>query len=164
MAETAFDFELPGIDGTPLPLSRWRGQVLLVVNTASRCGFTPQYEGLERLWRHYRDRGLVVIGCPCNQFGRQEPAGDAQIQGFCAMEYGVDFPLSAKLQVNGPGAHPLWKWLCASRAGVLGSAAIKWNFTKFLIGRDGRVIDRYAPITPPGELEGHIEHALAATA
>lgn len=161
---SAFDFELPGIDGRPLPLSRWRGQVLLLVNTASRCGFTPQYAGLQRLWQRYRAQGLMVVGCPCNQFGGQEPASDAHILGFCAMEYGVDFPLSAKLQVNGPGAHPLWTWLRAARPGVLGTDAIKWNFTKFLVDRDGQVIDRYAPLTAPGELAGHIEHALAQTA
>ncbi len=156
----ATDFELTALDGTPLPLSAYAGKVLLVVNTASRCGFTPQYAGLERLWRQYAAQGLVVLGCPCDQFGHQEPGDAAAIQAFCSLDYGVSFPMSAKLQVNGTGAHPLWRWLQREKRGALGIAAIKWNFSKFLVGRDGRVIARYAPTARPESLEGDIRAAL----
>jgi glutathione peroxidase len=157
---TAFDFDAVGIDGTPQPLSQYAGKVLLVVNVASRCGFTPQYEGLEALWRQYRDRGLVVLGFPCDQFGHQEPGDEAEIRNFCSLNYEVDFPLFAKVEVNGAGAHPLWRWLKGERAGVLGTEAIKWNFTKFLVGRDGSVIRRYAPTDKPESMAADIGNAL----
>ncbi|WP_433851438.1 glutathione peroxidase [Stenotrophomonas nitritireducens] len=156
----ATDFELTALDGAPLPLAAYAGKVLLVVNTASRCGFTPQYAGLERLWREYATRGLVVLGCPCDQFGHQEPGDAATIQAFCRLDYGVSFPMSAKLQVNGVDAHPLWRWLQREKRGALGIAAIKWNFSKFLVGRDGRVIARYAPTARPESLEDDIRAAL----
>ena len=157
----AFDFTANAIEGHPQPLADYAGQVLLIVNVASRCGFTPQYAGLEQLWQRYRDQGLVVLGFPCNQFGGQEPGADQEIAGFCALNYAVSFPMFAKVEVNGPGAHPLWQWLTAQRAGLLGSRRIKWNFTKFLVGRDGQVLSRHAPMTAPARLEPEIERALA---
>ena len=158
---TAFDFQLVALDGQPLPLATFTGKVLLVVNTASKCGFTPQYAGLEQLWRDYGPQGLVVLGCPCDQFGHQEPGDAAAIQSFCSLDYGVSFPMSAKLKVNGADAHPLWRWLQREKRGALGVAAITWNFSKFLVGRDGRVIARYAPAVRPEALEGDIRAALA---
>jgi len=160
----AYDFEAQQIDGAPAPLARWRGQVLLVVNTASACGFTPQFAGLEALHQAYGPRGLVVLGFPCNQVGRQDPGPNAEIATFCQQNYGVSFPMMAKLEVNGAGAHPLFAWLKAQAPGLLGTRAIKWNFTKFLVGRDGRVIRRYAPRTPPGQLSRDIQAALAEQA
>lgn len=157
---SVFDFELTALDGRPMPLAAFDGRVLLIVNTASKCGFTPQYEGLERLWREYGPRGLVVLGCPCDQFGHQEPGDAAEIGAFCSLTYGVGFPMSAKLRVNGVDAHPLWRWLQREKRGALGIAAIKWNFSKFLVGRDGRVIARYAPTARPESLEGDIRVAL----
>lgn len=157
---TVFDFTLTALDGAPHPLAQHRGQVLLLVNVASRCGFTPQYTGLEQLWQQYRARGLTVIGCPCNQFGSQEPGSAEQIQQFCSLDYPVSFPLSAKLEVNGAGADPLWAWLRREKRGVLGTSRIKWNFTKFLLGRDGQVLQRYAPTAKPDALRGDIELAL----
>ena len=156
----AFEFSAAGIDGQPQALAQYAGKVLLVVNVASRCGFTPQYAGLEQLWRRYRDRGLVVLGFPCDQFGHQEPGDEAQIREFCSLHYDVEFPLFAKVDVNGAAAHPLWRWLKQEKGGVLGTEAIKWNFTKFLVGRDGRVLKRYAPATEPEALAGDIEAAL----
>ena len=156
----AFDFELTALDGARLPLAAFAGKALLIVNTASKCGFTPQYEGLERLWREFGPRGLVVLGCPCDQFGHQEPGDAAEIGAFCSLNYGVSFPISAKLQVNGADAHPLWRWLQREKRGALGIAAIKWNFSKFLVGRDGRVIARYAPTARPESLEDDIRAAL----
>ncbi|WP_282275436.1 glutathione peroxidase [Stenotrophomonas sp. PS02297] len=156
----AFDFELTALDGARLPLAAFAGKALLIVNTASKCGFTPQYEGLERLWREFGPRGLVVLGCPCDQFGHQEPGDAAEIGAFCSLNYGVSFPMSAKLQVNGADAHPLWRWLQREKRGALGIAAIKWNFSKFLVGRDGRVIARYAPTARPESLEDDIRAAL----
>lgn len=156
----AFDFELTALDGARLPLAAFAGKALLIVNTASKCGFTPQYEGLERLWRVFGPRGLVVLGCPCDQFGHQEPGDAAEIGAFCSLNYGVSFPMSAKLQVNGADAHPLWRWLQREKRGALGIAAIKWNFSKFLVGRDGRVIARYAPTARPESLEDDIRAAL----
>ena len=161
MPTTAFEFEATGLDGTPQPLSQWRGKVLLVVNVASKCGFTPQYAGLEALWRAYGERGLVVLGFPCDQFGHQEPGDADEIGSFCVLNYGVSFPMSAKVKVNGADAHPLWRWLQREKRGTLGVAAIKWNFSKFLVGRDGRVIARYAPTVRPEALEGDIRAALA---
>ena len=158
---TAFDFAATDIDGQPRPLADYAGNVLLIVNVASKCGFTPQYEGLEQLWRTYRDRGLVVLGFPCDQFGHQEPGDEAEIRNFCALTYDVDFPLFSKIDVNGSNAHPLWKWLKEEKGGLLGIGAIKWNFTKFLVGRDGRVIKRYAPTDEPKSLARDIEAALA---
>ncbi|MET3008574.1 MAG: glutathione peroxidase [Stenotrophomonas koreensis] len=157
----AHDFSVTALDGTPMPLSQWAGQPLLLVNVASRCGFTPQYTGLEALWQRYRDQGLVVIGFPCNQFRQQEPGDAAQIQSFCQLDYGVSFPLAAKLDVNGPAADPLWQWLRRQKRGVLGTTAIKWNFTKFLVGRDGQVRARYAPTVRPESIEADIRAALA---
>ena len=157
---TAFDFNATDIDGQPRPLADYAGKVLLVVNVASKCGFTPQYEGLEQLWRTYRDRGLVVLGFPCDQFGHQEPGDEAEIRNFCSLTYDVDFPLFSKIDVNGSKAHPLWQWLKDEKSGLLGIGAIKWNFTKFLVGRDGKVIKRYAPTDEPKSLVKDIEAAL----
>ena len=157
---TAHDFSAIDIDGNDKPLSDYDGKVLLVVNVASQCGFTPQYAGLQELWRDYRERGLVVLGFPCDQFGHQEPGDEAQIREFCSLTYDVDFPMFSKVDVNGDGAHPLWKWLKKEKGGLLGIDAIKWNFTKFLVGRDGRVVKRYAPTDKPGALAGDIEQAL----
>jgi glutathione peroxidase len=157
---TAYDFTARDIEGREQSLSDWRGKVLLVVNVASKCGFTPQYAGLEELWRKYRDRGLVVLGFPCDQFGHQEPGDEAEIRNFCSLTYDVDFPMFAKVEVNGGGAHPLWKWLKDEKGGLLGIGAIKWNFTKFLVGRDGKVLERYAPTDTPESLARDIEAAL----
>jgi glutathione peroxidase len=162
MATNAFDFSADRLDGTPQPLSQYAGKVLLVVNVASKCGFTPQYAGLEQLWRDYGDRGLVVLGFPCDQFGHQEPGDAAEIRNFCSLTSDVDFPMFAKVEVNGANAHPLWKWLKQEKSGLLGIGAIKWNFTKFLVGRDGRVLERYAPTDTPESLAGDIEAALGA--
>jgi glutathione peroxidase len=155
-----YQFEAAALDGGRASLSDYRGKVLLLVNTASKCGFTPQYEGLEALWRRHREAGLVVLGFPCNQFGAQEPGDAAQIASFCSLTYDVSFPIMGKIDVNGPAAHPLWAWLKSQKSGLLGSRAIKWNFTKFLVGRDGRVIGRFPPTTPPQALESAIEAAL----
>jgi len=159
-----YDFEALSIQGKPAHFSTQRGKVLLVVNTASECGFTPQFAGLEALWQQYRDQGLVVVGFPCNQFGGQDPGADAQIESFCQLNYGVSFPMMAKVDVNGAQADPVWKWLTEQAPGLLGSKAIKWNFTKFLVGRDGQVIKRYAPTDKPESLKKDIEAALAAKA
>ncbi len=161
---SVYDFEALSIDGKPAQLASQRGKVLLIVNTASQCGFTPQFAGLEQLWKDYRDRGLVVIGFPSNQFGGQDPGSNDQISSFCEMNYGVSFPMMSKVDVNGGNAHPLWKFLTAEARGVLGTQAIKWNFTKFLVGRDGRVLKRYAPTDTPESLRKDIEAALAAQA
>ena len=154
------DFEATDITGTPLRLSGLAGKLVLIVNTASQCGFTPQFGGLEALWQSYRDRGLVVLGFPSNQFGQQEPGDNAQIASFCQLNYGVSFPMMAKVEVNGAAAHPLYQWLKKEAPGLLGSQAIKWNFTKFLVGRDGQVIRRYAPQDAPAKLAADIEAAL----
>jgi glutathione peroxidase len=156
-----YDFEAPSIQGRNAQLASQRGKVLLVVNTASKCGFTPQFAGLESLWEEYRDRGLVVIGFPSNQFGSQDPGSNAEIASFCQLNYGVTFPMMGKVDVNGERAHPLWKWLTSEAPGILGTQAIKWNFTKFLVGRDGQVIKRYAPADSPASLKADIEAALA---
>ena len=160
MTRTAFDFTATDIDGQVRPLSDFDGKVLLIVNVASQCGFTPQYEGLQQLWQGYRPRGLVVLGFPCDQFGHQEPEDEAGIKAFCSVNFNVDFPMFAKIEVNGADAHPLWAWLKEQKAGVLGIGAIKWNFTKFLVGRDGRVLGRYAPTDTPQALRSDIEAAL----
>lgn len=156
------DFEALSITGERVPLARFRGKVLLIVNTASACGFTPQFAGLEALHRTWGPKGLVVLGFPCNQFGAQDPGSNEEIAGFCQMNYGVSFPMMAKVQVNGPQADPLYQWLTSKAPGLLGSKAIKWNFTKFLVGKDGRVIRRYAPIDKPEALEKDIGAALSA--
>ena len=157
-----YDFEALSIDGKPAHLSTQRGKVLLIVNTASRCGFTPQFAGLEQLWHDYRDRGLVVVGFPSNEFGGQDPGSNEEIASFCELNYGVSFPMMAKVKVNGADAHPVWKWLKAEAPGMLGTEAIKWNFTKFLIGKDGQVLRRYAPNDTPESMRHDIEQALAA--
>ena len=165
MADTApsiYDFEALSIEGKPAQLSTQRGKVMLIVNTASACGFTPQFAGLESLWETYRDRGLVVLGFPSNEFGGQDPGSDGEIASFCQLNYGVSFPMMSKVKVNGAQAHPLWKWLTAEAPGILGSKGVKWNFTKFLVGRDGKVLKRYAPTDKPVSLMADIEAALAA--
>jgi glutathione peroxidase len=157
---SVYEFTAETLDGKPAPLADYRGKVLLIVNTASKCGFTPQYAGLEALWRKYRDRGLAIVGFPCNQFGAQEPGDAAEIANFCSLTYDVSFPMMAKIDVNGPKAHPLYAWLKHEKKGLLGSEGIKWNFTKFLIGRDGEVVERFAPTATPASLEGAIEALL----
>ena len=157
-----YDFEAQSISGKPVSLAQYKGRALLIVNTASACGFTPQFAGLEQLHQTYGPRGLVVLGFPCNQFGGQDPGENDEIASFCQVNYGVDFPMMAKIDVNGADAHPLYQWLCAEAPGLLGSKAIKWNFTKFLVGKDGRVIKRYAPQDAPASLAKDIEAALAA--
>ncbi len=159
---TAFDFTARAIDGSEVSLDTYRGKVLLIVNTASKCGFTYQYEGLEMLHKQLADQGLVVLGFPCNQFSEQEPGDEAEIAEFCKLTYDVQFPMFAKIEVNGPGAHPLYKWLKSNAKGILGSEGIKWNFTKFLIDRTGRVFSRYAPITKPESIRGEIEELIGA--
>jgi glutathione peroxidase len=159
---TAYDFEATTIDGKPAPLAAQRGKVLLIVNTASACGFTPQFAGLEALWKKYTDKGLVVVGFPSNQFGHQDPGSNDEISSFCQLNYGVSFPMMAKTDVNGSDAHPLYKWLTAEAPGILGTKAIKWNFTKFLVGKDGQVLKRYAPTDTPESLSADIEAALSA--
>lgn len=156
-----YELEVSTIDGQPLKLDRYRGQLLLIVNVASQCGFTPQYQGLEALYRKHKDHGLVVLGFPCNQFGHQEPGDAAEIKRFCALSYDVTFPLFAKIDVNGDGAHPLYRHLKKERPGLLGSEAIKWNFTKFLVGRDGAVLKRYAPTDTPDSIDRDIVALLA---
>ena len=148
-----YDLPVRMIDGSTTTLDRYRGKTLLIVNVASQCGFTPQYAGLENLYRKYKDRGLVVLGFPCNQFGRQEPGSDADIRAFCDDRFGVTFPLFAKIDVNGPSQHPLYRYLKAARRGFLGRKAIAWNFTKFLVGKNGEVIRRYGPRRPPEQIE-----------
>ncbi len=155
------DFEALSIDGKPVSLSQFKGKPLLIVNTASACGFTPQFGGLEKLHKTYGDRGLVVLGFPCNQFGSQDPGSNDEIASFCQLNYGVTFPMMEKVNVNGADAHPLYQWLTAEAPGLLGSKAIKWNFTKFLVGKDGRVLKRYAPQDAPEKLAADIEAALA---
>jgi glutathione peroxidase len=161
---TVHDFSAKTIDGKTKSLAEFKGKVLLVVNTASQCGFTPQYKGLEALYGKYKGKGFAVLGFPSNQFGAQEPGADEQIAEFCEMNYGVSFPMMAKVDVNGASADPLWQWLKGEAPGLLGSEAIKWNFTKFLVGRDGQVIKRYAPNDEPESLRADIEQALAAKA
>jgi glutathione peroxidase len=156
------DFDARTIDGKTVKLSAFEGKVLLIVNTASACGFTPQFGGLEKLWEQYKDQGLVVLGFPSNEFGSQDPGSNDEIASFCQVNYGVSFPMMAKIEVNGGGAHPLYKWLTKEAPGFLGTQGIKWNFTKFLVGRDGQVIKRYAPQDAPEKLAGDIEAALAA--
>ena len=162
-AATVCDFEVTRIDGTPMRLADCRGKVLLIVNTASACGFTPQFSGLQQLHDAYAERGLVVLGFPCNQFGAQDPGNHTEIGAFCQKNYGVTFGMMEKIHVNGDTAHPLFQWLKAQAPGVLGSEGIKWNFTKFLVARDGVSVKRYGSVDKPASLVADIEQALAAT-
>ena len=159
---SVFDFEARQINGKTVALRKFKGKALLIVNTASACGFTPQFAGLEELHQTYGRKGLVVLGFPCNQFGAQDAGSNEQIAEFCQLNYGVSFPMMAKIDVNGAAADPLYRWLSAEAPGLLGSKAIKWNFTKFLVGRDGAVRKRYAPTDAPAGMAGDIEAALAA--
>ena len=159
---TVYDFDAKDIGGKDISLAAFKGKVMLIVNTASKCGFTPQFGGLEDLYKSYADKGLAVLGFPCNQFGSQDPGADGEIAEFCQMNYGVSFPMMSKIDVNGPAAHPLYKWLAAEAPGLLGSKAIKWNFTKFLVGKDGKPVQRFeSGVTPDSpELAAAIEKAL----
>jgi len=159
-----YDFTVTTIQGTEKLLSDYRGKVLLIVNTASKCGFTPQYKGLQALYDAYRDKGFEVLGFPCDQFGHQEPGNEDEILQFCEMNFGVTFPLFAKINVNGPQAHPLYQYLTKAKRGILGSAAIKWNFTKFLIDRSGQVIKRFSPTDTPEKIEEEIKGLLSENA
>ena len=158
--QCVYDFSARAVDGHEVPLAQYRGKVLAIVNTASKCGFTPQYAGLEELYRQYKDRGVVVLGFPCNQFGGQEPGTEVQISQFCEVNYGVTFPIFAKVDVNGADAHPLYKFLKSEKSGIFGTEGIKWNFTKFIVNREGNVVGRYAPATTPAELAPAIEKLL----
>jgi len=160
---SVYDFTAKTIDGKDESLGAFRGKVLLIVNVASKCGFTPQYSGLESIYEKYKDQGFEVLGFPCNQFGSQEPGNEEEIRNFCSLNYGVTFPLFAKIDVNGPEAHPLYGYLKNAKPGLLGTEGIKWNFTKFLIDRKGEPIHRYAPADKPAALEGDIESALKST-
>ena len=157
---SVYDFTAKTLQGKDVPLAEFKGKVLLIVNTASKCGFTPQYEGLESLYEKHKAEGFEVLGFPCNQFGAQEPGGAAEIGQFCQSNYGVSFPMFAKIDVNGEAAHPLFRFLKHEKPGVLGTERIKWNFTKFLVGRDGKVVGRYAPLTKPEDLEAPVEKLL----
>jgi glutathione peroxidase len=157
---SVYDFSAQTLDGKPAPLGDYRDKVLLIVNTASKCGFTPQYEGLEALYQQYQDRGFAVLGFPCNQFGAQEPGDAGEIANFCSLTYDVSFPMMAKIDVNGPGAHPLYAYLKHQKKGLLGSEGIKWNFTKFLVDRKGAVEARFAPTDKPESLKSAIERLL----
>ena len=159
---TVYDFEACQINGQDMALSQFRGKAMLIVNTASQCGFTPQFGGLEELHQAYGGKGLVVLGFQCNQFGAQDPGNDGEIASFCQVNYGVSFPMMSKVDVNGPSAHPLYQWLSGEAPGLLGSKSIKWNFTKFLVGKDGQVIKRFAPLDKPESLKKDIEATLAA--
>jgi glutathione peroxidase len=155
-----YDFSAKTIEGNEPKLDAYRGKALLVVNVASKCGFTPQYEGLEALYRTFKDKGFAVLGFPCDQFGHQEPGNEDEIRNFCSLNYDVTFPMFAKIDVNGADAHPLYRYLKSEAKGLLGSEAIKWNFTKFLVGRDGAVLKRYAPTDTPKSIEGDVAAAL----
>ena len=161
MAQSIYDFECETISGKTQPLGKFKGKALLIVNTASKCGFTPQYDGLEVLYKKYKKEGLEVLGFPCNQFGNQEPGSNEDIQNFCSTKFDVSFPMFAKVDVNGRDAHPLYKYLKEEAPGVLGSSGVKWNFTKFLVDKDGNVLERFAPKTKPEAIETAIEKALA---
>jgi glutathione peroxidase len=160
---TVYDFTVTDIDGREQSLREFAGRGLLIVNVASKCGFTPQYAGLEALWRKHRASGFAVLGFPCDQFGHQEPGDEAEIKQFCSTSYGVSFPLFAKIEVNGAGAHPLYRWLKSEQAGVLGTESIKWNFTKFLVDREGHAVKRYAPNDTPEKIERDVEALLGST-
>ena len=160
MSDSIYGFSARSLSGEDISLERFRGQAMLIVNTASECGFTPQYGGLQALHERYADKGLAVLGFPCNQFGKQEPGGADQIGAFCEKNYGVGFQMFDKIDVNGGGAHPLYRYLTSTAPGILGTEAIKWNFTKFLVDRSGKVIKRYAPTTKPEDIAGDIEKLL----
>lgn len=157
---SVYDYSAKTLNGQDVSLADYRGKVLLIVNTASKCGFTPQFEGLEALYRDYKDRGLTILGFPCNQFGAQEPGNAEEIASFCSLTYDVTFPMLAKIEVNGPSAHPLYAFLKKEQKGILGTEGIKWNFTKFLVGRDGEVVERFAPNTKPEDLKVAVEALL----
>ena len=159
---TVYDFQADSIDGAKIPLSVYRGKTLLIVNVASRCGFTPQYKGLENLYEKYKDQGFLVLGFPCNQFGSQEPGTESEIKNFCETNYSVKFPLFSKIDVNGSQAHPLYKFLEKAKPGILGTEGIKWNFTKFLIDRQGNPVKRYAPADKPEAIEDDLKTVLTA--
>jgi glutathione peroxidase len=159
---SVYDFDALQINGQSVPLKQYQGKPLLIVNTASACGFTPQFAGLEALHKTYADKGLVVLGFPCNQFGAQDKGSNDEISEFCQLNYGVSFPMMAKIDVNGGNAHPLYQWLVKEAPGFLGTKAIKWNFTKFLVGKDGQVLKRYAPTDTPASLAQDVEAALAS--
>jgi glutathione peroxidase len=154
---TVYDFNARDLDGHDQSLSNWRGKTMLIVNVASKCGFTPQYKGLEALWRKHQDQGVVVLGFPCDQFGHQEPGDEAEIRNFCSTSYDVTFPMFAKIEVNGDGAHPLYQWMKKQAKGLLGSESIKWNFTKFLVDAEGNVVKRYAPNDTPEKIEKDLQ-------
>jgi len=158
--QNIYDIEVTAIDGQRQKLDVYRGRVLLIVNVASRCGFTPQYAGLEDLYRRYRQQGLEILGFPCDQFGNQEPGNEAAIQSFCKLTYDVSFPMFAKIEVNGPGAHPLYRYLKNARRGFLGTKRIKWNFTKFLVDRQGKVVRRYGSIVKPERIEEEVRRLV----
>lgn len=160
MGKNLSSFSIKDSSGAPVSLEKYKNQVVLIVNVASKCGFTPQYKGLEELYEKFKDQGFTVLGFPCNQFGAQEPGSDEEIQQFCDLNYGVQFPVMAKIEVNGSGTAPLYQWLKETAPGMLGTEMIKWNFTKFLIGRDGQVIKRYAPQDEPQKIAEDIQKAL----
>jgi len=157
---SVYDFSARTIDGDDQPMASYKGKAMLVVNTASKCGFTPQYTGLEKLWQKYQDQGLVVLGFPCDQFGHQEPGDEEEIKNFCSLTYDVSFPMYAKVDVNGDKAHPLWKFLKTEKSGLLGMSGIKWNFTKFLVDKHGNVVKRYAPTDTPEKIEKDLAAVL----
>jgi glutathione peroxidase len=159
---SVYPFKVKTIDGKETTLESYKGKTLLIVNVASKCGYTPQYEGLEKLYQKYKSQGFEILGFPCNQFGAQEPGTEADIQSFCSLTYGVDFPMFSKVDVNGANADPLYKYLTSEKPGILGTEAIKWNFTKFLIGKDGEPVKRYGSADKPESLEGDVEKALKA--
>jgi len=158
---TAYDFSAKTIDGNEQPLADYKGKAMLVVNVASKCGFTPQYTGLENLYKKYEKNGLVVLGFPCDQFGHQEPGDEAEIKNFCSLTYDITFPMYAKVEVNGAKAHPFWQWLKKEKGGLLGMDGIKWNFTKFLVDKQGKVVKRYAPTDTPEKIEKDLAAVLA---
>lgn len=162
MPQTIYEFTAMTLDGREKSLAEYKGKVVLIVNTASKCGFTPQYAGLEALYEKYQDQGFVILGFPCNQFGAQEPGSESEIEQFCQVNYGVKFPMFGKIDVNGSNAHPLYKFLTSERPGLLGTEAIKWNFTKFLVDREGNPVKRYAPNTKPEDIADDIEKLLKA--
>lgn len=160
MTTPIYEFKATGINGVEHALENYSGKVLLIVNTASKCGFTPQFEGLEKLYEKYKDQGLVILGFPCNQFGKQDPGNNDEISEFCQLNYGVSFPMFAKIDVNGDDTHPLFSHLKSEAKGIAGTESIKWNFTKFLVGRDGQVIKRFAPKDKPAQIEKEIANLL----
>ncbi len=161
-ASSIHEFTVKNSAGQDYNLAQYKGKVVLIVNVASKCGYTPQYDGLEEVYKKYSDKGLVIIGFPCNQFGGQEPGSNQEIQEFCRLNHGVTFPILAKVEVNGDQAAPIYQYMKAAAPGLLGTEMIKWNFTKFLVGKDGKVIDRFAPATTPKDIESAIEKALGA--